>query len=114
VVQCRASRRWAVRYGQQRGFATREHSIFGDQWWLYFSNRIAEEPERVFDAIIVGRQMRSGWSNLAPEAGDWADCRVDLYRVKAGFAGATLRAALARRPRVSLQARRRRARSSLS
>jgi proline dehydrogenase len=33
------------------GFTTREYSIFGDQWWLYVLNRIAEEPERVFDAI---------------------------------------------------------------
>lgn len=35
------------------GFTTREYSIFGDQWWLYVLNRIAEEPERVWDAIAA-------------------------------------------------------------
>jgi proline dehydrogenase len=35
------------------GFTTREYSIFGGGWWLYVLNRIAEEPERVFDAIIA-------------------------------------------------------------
>jgi proline dehydrogenase len=37
----------------QDGFITREYSIFGDQWWLYVLNRIAEEPDRVFDAITA-------------------------------------------------------------
>ncbi|WP_461164005.1 proline dehydrogenase family protein [Arthrobacter sp. R4-81] len=35
------------------GFTTREYSIFGGEWWLYVLNRIAEDPERVFDAIIA-------------------------------------------------------------
>ncbi|MBD7996257.1 proline dehydrogenase family protein [Arthrobacter sp. Sa2CUA1] len=35
------------------GFTTREYSSFGDQWWLYVLNRIAEEPERVWDAITA-------------------------------------------------------------
>ncbi|MDI9917220.1 proline dehydrogenase family protein [Rhodococcus sp. IEGM 1379] len=34
------------------GFATREYVIFGTQWWLYVLNRIAEEPERVYTALI--------------------------------------------------------------
>jgi proline dehydrogenase len=34
------------------GFATREYAIFGGEWWLYVLNRIAEEPVRVFDAIL--------------------------------------------------------------
>lgn len=35
------------------GFTTREYAIFGGEWWLYVLNRIAEVPERVFDAIIA-------------------------------------------------------------
>lgn len=34
------------------GFTTREYVLFGTQWWLYVLNRIAEEPERVYTAII--------------------------------------------------------------
>lgn len=34
-------------------FTTREYSIFGGEWWLYVLNRIAEDPERVFDAIVA-------------------------------------------------------------
>ena len=33
------------------GFATREYSIFGGEWWLYVPNRIAEDPERIHLAI---------------------------------------------------------------
>lgn len=38
---------------RREGFHTREYLIFGGQWWLYVLNRIAEEPERVYDAIIA-------------------------------------------------------------
>ncbi|MCF3141425.1 proline dehydrogenase family protein [Paenarthrobacter sp. AR 02] len=38
------------------GYTTREYSIFGDQWWLYVLNRIAEEPERVFTALVAAAQ----------------------------------------------------------
>ncbi|WP_432947807.1 proline dehydrogenase family protein [Kribbella sp. CA-253562] len=34
------------------GYTTREYVIFGGEWWLYVLNRIAEEPRRVFDAIL--------------------------------------------------------------
>jgi len=34
------------------GFATREYAIFGTEWWLYVLNRIAEQPDRVFEAIL--------------------------------------------------------------
>ena len=37
---------------QADGYRTREYVIFGTEWWLYVLNRIAEQPERVFDAII--------------------------------------------------------------
>lgn len=33
------------------GLNTREYVIFGNEWWLYVLNRIAEEPHRVFHAI---------------------------------------------------------------
>ncbi|MGI9825036.1 proline dehydrogenase family protein [Agromyces sp. Marseille-Q5079] len=36
---------------QAEGWATREYCIFGDEWWLYVLNRMAESPERVFRAI---------------------------------------------------------------
>ncbi len=40
------------------GYATREYCIFGDEWWLYVLNRIAEDPVRVFDAITdLGRSQ---------------------------------------------------------
>jgi proline dehydrogenase len=34
------------------GFRTREYVIFGTQWWLYVLNRIAEEPERLYTALV--------------------------------------------------------------
>lgn len=34
------------------GWTTREYCIFGDEWWLYVLNRIAEQPERIFHAIV--------------------------------------------------------------
>ena len=35
------------------GLRTREYVIFGGEWWLYVLNRIAEDPERVFEAITA-------------------------------------------------------------
>ncbi|WP_055477104.1 proline dehydrogenase family protein [Gordonia sp. HS-NH1] len=38
------------------GIATREYCIFGSEWWLYVLNRIAEDPTRVFQALVdLGR-----------------------------------------------------------
>ncbi|HEY5810092.1 MAG TPA: proline dehydrogenase family protein [Povalibacter sp.] len=37
---------------QRRGFPTREYAIFGEDYFLYVLNRIAEEPTRVYQAII--------------------------------------------------------------
>ncbi|MBV7536150.1 proline dehydrogenase family protein [Duganella sp. sic0402] len=37
---------------QQRGFPTREYAVFGQEHFLYVLNRIAEEPVRVYQAII--------------------------------------------------------------
>lgn len=34
------------------GYPTREYAIFGTEWWLYVLNRIAEHPDRVFEAIL--------------------------------------------------------------
>ncbi len=33
------------------GFRTREYVIFGDDWWLYVLNRIAEDPTRAIAAL---------------------------------------------------------------
>lgn len=35
-----------------RGFPTREYAVFGQEHFLYVLNRIAEEPQRVYQAII--------------------------------------------------------------
>ncbi|OFA06467.1 proline dehydrogenase family protein [Duganella sp. HH101] len=35
-----------------RGFPTREYAVFGDEHFLYVLNRIAEEPVRVYQAIV--------------------------------------------------------------
>lgn len=37
---------------QRHGFATREYVVFGDEYFLYVLNRIAEEPVRLFQALI--------------------------------------------------------------
>ncbi|VTS61922.1 Uncharacterised protein [Gordonia terrae] len=38
------------------GISTREYCIFGSEWWLYVLNRIAEDPTRVFQALVdLGR-----------------------------------------------------------
>jgi proline dehydrogenase len=37
---------------QAAGHPTREYAIFGTEWWLYVLNRIAEQPDRVFHAIL--------------------------------------------------------------
>ncbi|WP_229257533.1 proline dehydrogenase family protein [Duganella callida] len=37
---------------QARGFPTREYAVFGEEHFLYVLNRIAEEPVRVYQAII--------------------------------------------------------------
>ncbi|MCI4061882.1 proline dehydrogenase family protein [Micromonospora sp. R77] len=31
---------------------TREYVVFGDQWWLYTCNRIAEDPSRLLQALV--------------------------------------------------------------
>ncbi|RZT04380.1 L-proline dehydrogenase [Duganella sp. CF402] len=37
---------------QARGFPTREYAVFGQEHFLYVLNRIAEEPIRVYQAIL--------------------------------------------------------------
>ncbi len=37
---------------RNRGLPTREYAVFGDQYFLYVLNRIAEEPVRLYQAII--------------------------------------------------------------
>lgn len=37
---------------RRRGFQTREYAIFGQEYFLYVLNRIAEEPGRVFQAVV--------------------------------------------------------------
>lgn len=41
------------------GYRTREYVIFGGDWWLYVLNRIAEDPRRVYDAILDAGPGRS-------------------------------------------------------
>lgn len=37
---------------QRRGFPTREYAVFGEEYFLYVLNRIAEEPIRLYQALI--------------------------------------------------------------
>lgn len=37
---------------RRRGFQTREYAVFGEEYFLYVLNRIAEEPVRLFQAVI--------------------------------------------------------------
>ena len=37
---------------KQRGYATREYVVYGSEWFLYVCNRIAEEPIRLYQALV--------------------------------------------------------------
>jgi proline dehydrogenase len=37
---------------RERGHPVREYIVFGTQWWLYVCNRIAEDPLRLFQALV--------------------------------------------------------------
>jgi proline dehydrogenase len=37
---------------RRRGFPTREYAVSGEEYFLYVPNRIAEEPIRLFQALI--------------------------------------------------------------
>lgn len=37
---------------QRRGFSTREYVVFGEEYFLYVLNRIAEQPLRLYQAVI--------------------------------------------------------------
>ncbi|MDX3435654.1 proline dehydrogenase family protein [Streptomyces stelliscabiei] len=36
----------------ERGHPTREYIVFGTEWWLYVCNRIAEDPQRLLQALV--------------------------------------------------------------
>ncbi|MDX3569313.1 proline dehydrogenase family protein [Streptomyces sp. ID05-47C] len=36
----------------ERGHPTREYVVFGTEWWLYVCNRIAEDPQRLLQALV--------------------------------------------------------------
>ena len=36
----------------ERGHPTREYLVFGTEWWLYVCNRLAEQPQRIFQALV--------------------------------------------------------------
>ncbi|MGS2641086.1 proline dehydrogenase family protein [Streptosporangium sp. G12] len=36
----------------ERGHPTREYVVFGTEWWLYVCNRLAEDPRRLFQALV--------------------------------------------------------------
>lgn len=35
-----------------KGHPTREYAVFGTEWWLYVCNRLAEDPQRLFQAVV--------------------------------------------------------------
>jgi proline dehydrogenase len=37
---------------KQSGYKTREYVVYGKEWFLYVCNRIAEEPVRVYQALV--------------------------------------------------------------
>jgi proline dehydrogenase len=37
---------------RERGYRTRQYVVYGEEWFLYVCNRIAEEPARLYQAII--------------------------------------------------------------
>jgi len=45
---------------RQRGHPTRVDVVFGSQWFLYVCNRIAEDPARLFDAVVDAVGSASG------------------------------------------------------
>jgi proline dehydrogenase len=36
---------------RDRGYRTRQYIVYGEEWFLYVCNRIAEEPERIYQAV---------------------------------------------------------------
>ncbi|MGW2250736.1 hypothetical protein ACWCXH_11100 [Kitasatospora sp. NPDC001660] len=36
----------------ERGHPTREYVVFGTEWWLYVCNRVAEDPQRLLQALV--------------------------------------------------------------
>ncbi|WP_405594338.1 proline dehydrogenase family protein [Streptomyces sp. NBC_01410] len=36
----------------KQGHPTREYVVFGTEWWLYVCNRLAEDPQRLLQALI--------------------------------------------------------------
>jgi proline dehydrogenase len=38
--------------GGRLGFPTREYAVFGKEYFLYVLNRIAEEPMRLYQALV--------------------------------------------------------------
>jgi proline dehydrogenase len=41
-----------LRAAQDGGHPVREYVVFGTEWWLYVCNRIAEDPARLFQALL--------------------------------------------------------------
>ncbi len=37
---------------KSRGYPTREYVVYGSEWFLYVCNRVAEEPIRIYQALI--------------------------------------------------------------
>lgn len=37
---------------RHRGHPAQEDIVYGTEWWLYVCNRIAEDPHRLFDALV--------------------------------------------------------------
>lgn len=37
---------------KEQGYSCRQHMVYGKEWYLYLCNRIAENPENVFQALV--------------------------------------------------------------
>jgi proline dehydrogenase len=42
----------------ERGHPTREYIVFGTEWWLYVCNRLAEDPQRLLQALVDAASPR--------------------------------------------------------
>ncbi|MGW5266657.1 proline dehydrogenase family protein [Microbispora sp. NPDC004025] len=58
-----------------KGHPTREYVVFGTEWWLYVCNRLAEDPRRLFQAIVDA---------ASPEARPAGGRETDLAPVPGG------------------------------
>lgn len=51
---------------RERGYRTRQYVVYGKEWFLYVCNRIAEDPSRIYRAVIDALAQPSGQADTYP------------------------------------------------